>query len=216
MKILERHNEVIDQASPKIVNSLDKHQLEKREARMEKSRKRFENYDVESGGLEGRELKTWNAVKEVHERLIAKCRTWWTCRFLGMSKRSGIVWGKRWTKSTRNGTLKMVACTAKSLLCWKVMRQIHNRVVGAAKATVSMVLPEHIQRYRKQLQKQSKEKFAAGPDGAGLSGKELAWWRRQLELHDRVGGAQASVDQALPAHVARNRARLKTLRHEKR
>eukprot|EP00949_MAST-11_sp_MAST-11-sp1_P003011 g3011.t1 len=216
MKILERHNEVIDQASPKIVNSLDKHQLEKREARMEKSRKRFENYDVESGGLEGRELKTWNAVKEIHERLIANVEPRVDMSLPRHVEKERHRLAQKMDEKYAQWDVEDGGLHGKELAHWKAMRQIHSRVVGAAKASVSMGLPEHIQRYRKHLQKQSKEKFAAGPDGAGLSGKELAWWRKQLELHDRVvGGAQASVDQALPAHVARNRARLKTLRHEK-
>ena len=64
------HDTIIETAEKREDTQLAPHAARYRFERQEKSRKRFENYDISSGGLEGPELKLWHHMKATHDRVV--------------------------------------------------------------------------------------------------------------------------------------------------
>ena len=122
---------MIENASPKIDQEIPKHVQERKIELERRRKKKYKNWRLDDGGLEG---------------------------------------------------------TAK--LHWRIMRKLHDEIVGTAQASINMSLDKHVEAYRKYLKSKNMQKFN-DPDNAGLTGKELKHWKILLETHNKVVGNAA-------------------------
>ena len=65
---------IIDQAEAREESHLADHVLRYRSARQKKSKDRFKNFDISSGGLQGPALKSWQSVKKTHDHVISTAK----------------------------------------------------------------------------------------------------------------------------------------------
>ena len=219
------HDKIISTAEKREESKLEPHARRYRAERRAKSHARFKNYDISSGGLEGPELKLWKSIKKTHDQVVgdAEVRV-----EMELPKHVQIEWDRKKKKLDDkwrdyspdvNGGFHGV-----ELGHWKIMHAMHDKLVATAKPTFVTRLEKHVEEYRHHLKKKHVTKWSE-PDNAGLSGRELKWWREQKEMYNNLintatstmlgGGAHGEGDMELPKHVMEYREYLVKERKEK-
>ena len=190
----------------------------------------FENSAVrpsanERAGLEGKELKNWHMYMGVHCKIIKDAKPATKTRLAKHVRRQRKEIKQKKAAVQKSTSVNDGGLGGPKLLWWKKQRALHDRVVGGARARVSMTLPKHVREEIRTNEKKLEKKYKNWKlEDGGLEGSAKIHWDHMRELHDRVvGSAKASVDQKLPKHVqgyrdylAKERKRPKTASlHEK-
>jgi hypothetical protein len=220
------HDKIIQTATSKEETKLEPHAVRYRNERIQKSKDRFTNYDISSGGLEGPELKLWRHIKKTHDTVVD-----------GASVRVDVNLPKHVQQEWKRKKLKNVEKWSNydpdinggahgiELEHWKIMHQLHDKLIATATSTVSTNLDKHVKEYQLHLLKKHENKWKE-KDNCGLSGRELKWWREQLDIYNNLKntavstmiskkGSNVEGDMELPKHVRHYRQYLMTERKNK-
>jgi hypothetical protein len=213
------HDKIVDGATACEDSHLADHVLRYRTARQKKSKDRFKNFDASSGGLQGPELKTWQSVKETHDRVVSSAKVRVDVALpkhveeerLRLRDRTYEKW-KTYNPDV-NGGMHGV-----ELEHWKIIHKLHDKLVATAKPTTTTSLEPHVEHYRHHLQKKRAKRWSE-PDNAGLEGRELKWWREQKGIFERLKGSAVSTikregEMELPKHIKHYREYLTQKRAE--
>jgi hypothetical protein len=219
------HDNIIANAKSREDTHLDVHALRYRKERKARSTKRFEHYDISSGGLEGPELKLWHHIRETHDRVVDSAATRVDVELpkhvREERERKKEKRNEKWSNYDPDVTGGTHGVELKH---WKIMHALHDKLVATAVPTVKTRLDKHVQEYQHHLKKKHTSKWSE-KDNAGLSGRELKWWREQLEIYERLkktakstmigSGPHGEGDMELPKHVKDYRNYLNKQRAEK-
>ena len=223
--LLQVHDKIIGNAKAREDTHLGKHEKRYRQERQARSHKRFLNYDISSGGLQGPELKLAQHLRKTHDRVVN-----------GANVRIDVTHDKHVLEEWKNLKIKSQikwdsydpdingGKHGVELEHWKIMHALHDELIATAKPTISTRLDKHVKEYRNHVKKKLVAKWKE-KDNAGLSGRELKWWREQLEMYHRLINNSKSTmlaknkhevgDMELPHHVENYRSYLQKERKKK-
>ena len=207
----EMHEKVIAGAKNIVHSKLPKHVENLRDIKRKKHNDKFKNFNPNDGGLEGKARLHWRIMKKQQKELLDHVSPKIHQELPKHVRERGKELERRRKMKYENWRLEDGGLEGTAKLHWRIMRQLHDEIVGTASKSVSMKLDKHVEHYRDYLKKRSKEKFN-NPDNAGLTGKELKHWQILLETHNKVvAGAEVQTETTLPQHVKR----LRKLKHTK-
>ena len=201
----EVHEKVVAGANNIVHAKLPKHVEHLRKLHKKKSEDRFKNFNANDGGLTGKARLHWRIMTKQHEELIENASPKIDQKIPKHVQERKIELERRRKKKYKNWRLDDGGLDGTAKLHWRIMRKLHDEIVGTAQASVNMSLDKHVEAYRRYLKSKNAQKFN-DPDNAGLSGKELKHWKILLETHNKVvGNAAVQTRTELPAHVQRIR-----------
>jgi hypothetical protein len=201
----EMHENIIASASNIVHTELPKHVKHLRDIKRKKLHDKYKNFDPNDGGLEGKARLHWRIMKKQQQDLLNNVSPKIHHELPKHVKERKIELERRRKMKYANWKLEDGGLEGTAKLHWRIMRDLHDNIVGSANPSVNMKLDKHVEEYRHYLKKKSKEKFD-NPDNAGLTGKELKHWQILLETHNTVvGSAKVQTKTTLPKHVIRLR-----------
>jgi hypothetical protein len=173
----------------------------------------------------GPELKLWHHMRATHDQVVKNARLRVDVQ---LPKHVQHEWDRKKIKRKEkwsnydpdvNGGKHGV-----ELEHWKIMHALHDKLIATAKPTTKTTLDKHVKEYQEHLHKKHIEKWSE-KDNAGLSGRELKWWREQLEMYNELKnnavstmigkGTHGEGDMELPKHVQDYRIYLQKQRKTK-
>jgi len=198
-----QHDGMIISASPKIENKLPKHVLKRTKELKKKTKKKYENWSLEDGGLFGNERAHWHVMRELHDRVVGKAQSAVNVKLEPHIENLREL--KRKKSEEKFSVPHSAGLSVKEQKHWQALLEAHDKVVRNAEVQVEAKLDKFVARMRKLKQAKLQGKIdARNPEDGGLEGAELHHWKVMRELHDHVvGSATAAVKTKLDPHVLR-------------
>ncbi len=163
-----------------------------------------------TGGLEGRERKSWKILMKRHAQVVSTPTLRVHSRLdKHVEKRRRALRAKSKARFG-NATANDGGMHGARLQWWRQQRALHDKVVSTASVRIDTRHEPHVEEERERLRAQREARHAQfDPADGGLQGPEKAHWRIMTERHDQmIEAAEATVSTRLDEHVLRYRETL--------
>ena len=166
--------------------------------------------DRTTGGLEGRELKSWKIIMKRHAEVVSTANVRVSSKLERHVEHRRQHLKQQSQERFQNATANDGGMSGNQLKWWKRQRELHDRVVNGAQVKIDTVHEKHVldEWKRKKEQRVEEEKTFDVNDG-GLHGPEKMHWRIMRDRHDElIADATKTIDTTLSKHVLEYREAL--------